>query len=25
MLLGIAKAGAERKWKELKYLAERPF
>ncbi|MCL2373620.1 MAG: pyruvate:ferredoxin (flavodoxin) oxidoreductase [Treponema sp.] len=25
MLLGIAKANAERKWKELKYLAERPF
>jgi len=25
MLLGIARANAERKWKELKYLAERPF
>jgi pyruvate-ferredoxin/flavodoxin oxidoreductase len=25
MLLGIAKANAERRWKELKYLADRPF
>jgi len=25
MLLAMAKANAERKWKELKYLAERPF
>jgi len=25
MLLAIARAGVERKWKELKYLAERPF
>jgi pyruvate-ferredoxin/flavodoxin oxidoreductase len=24
-LLALAKANAERKWKELKYLAERPF
>ncbi|MCL2601966.1 MAG: pyruvate:ferredoxin (flavodoxin) oxidoreductase [Treponema sp.] len=25
MLLGVAKENADRKWKELKYLAERPF